>query len=68
MQLQVDNLSCQHCVRAVTEAIRAHDAQATIAVDLAAKQLAIRTALPVEQVIAALADEGYPAKLLQGAD
>jgi copper chaperone len=65
MHFQVDNLSCQHCVRAVTEAIRARDAQATIAVDLAAKQVAVSSALPADQVIAALVDEGYPARLLE---
>ena len=64
MQLQVDNLSCQHCVRAVTEAIRARDAQATVDVDLASKQVAVSTGLPADQVIAALVDEGYPARLL----
>ena len=64
MQLQVDNLSCQHCVRAVTEAIRARDAQATVAVDLASKQVAVSTGLPADQVIAALVDEGYPTRLL----
>jgi copper chaperone len=64
MQFQVDNLSCQHCVRAVTEAIRARDAQATVAVDLASKQVAVSSTLPADQVIAALVDEGYPARLL----
>lgn len=64
MQFQVDNLSCQHCVRAVTEAIKARDAQATVAVDLASKQVAVNSALPAEQVIAVLVEEGYPARLL----
>ncbi|HWS27397.1 MAG TPA: heavy-metal-associated domain-containing protein [Xanthomonadales bacterium] len=64
MQFQVDNLSCQHCVRAVTEAIKARDAQATVAVDLASKQVAVNSALPADQVIAVLVDEGYPARLL----
>lgn len=64
MQFQVDNLSCQHCVRAVTEAIKARDAQATVAVDLASKQVAVSSALPAEQVIAVLVEEGYPARLL----
>lgn len=64
MQFQVDKLSCQHCVRAVTEAIRARDADATVAVDLALKQVAVTSALPAELVIEALLDEGYPARLL----
>ena len=64
MQFQVDNLSCQHCVRAVTEAIKARDAAATVAVDLASKQVVVSSALPADQVIAVLVDEGYPARLL----
>jgi copper chaperone len=64
MHFQVDNLSCQHCVLAVTEAIKARDAQATVSVDLASKQVAVSSALPASQVIAALVDEGYPARLL----
>lgn len=64
MQFQVDKLSCQHCVRAVTEAIKARDAQATVTVDLALKQVAVTSALPAERVIEALTEEGYPARLL----
>lgn len=64
MQFQVDKLSCQHCVRAVTEAIKASDAEATVSVDLALKQVAVSSALSAERVIAAMAEEGYPARLL----
>lgn len=64
MQFQVDNLSCQHCVRAVTEAIKARDAKATVAVDLVLKQVSVSSALPAESVIATLTEEGYPARLL----
>ncbi len=68
MQFHVDNLSCQHCVRAVTEAIRARDAQATVAVDLASKQVVVASTLPAEHVIEALGEEGYPATLMPAAD
>lgn len=68
MQFQVENLSCQHCVRAVTEAIKARDAGAAVAVDLARKQVAVSSTLPAEHVIAVLGDEGYPARLLPAAD
>lgn len=64
MQFQVDKLSCQHCVRAVTEAIKSRDAQASVAVDLALKQVAVTSALPAERLIEAMAEEGYPARLL----
>lgn len=64
MQFQVDKLSCQHCVRAVTEAIQASDTQATVTVDLALKQVTVSSTLPAERVIEAMAEEGYPARLL----
>jgi len=64
MQFQVDKLSCQHCVRAVTEAIKASDTQATVTVDLALKQVTVSSTLPAERVIGAMAEEGYPARLL----
>ncbi len=64
MQFQVDKLSCQHCVRAVTEAIKASDTQATVSVDLALKQVTVSSTLPAERVIDAMAEEGYPARLL----
>jgi copper chaperone len=68
MQFQIDNLSCQHCVLAVTEAIKARDTQAKVAVDLALKQVAVDTTMPAEQVIAVLGEEGYPARLLPAAE
>jgi copper chaperone len=68
MQFKVDNLSCQHCVRAVTAAIRARDANANVAVDLSLGRVAVDSVLPAEQVLDALAEEGYPARVLPGAD
>lgn len=65
MHFQVDNLSCQHCVRAVTEAIKARDAQATVAVDLASKRVAVGSTLPATELIEAMDGEGYPAHLLE---
>lgn len=68
MQFKVDNLSCQHCVRAVTAAIRARDANASVAVDLGRGQVAVDSVLPAAQVLDALAEEGYPARVLAAGD
>lgn len=59
MELKVEGMSCGHCVRAVTEAIRAKDPTAEVAVDLAAKTVRAATSLPREQVAAAIEEEGY---------
>ena len=58
--LQVENMSCGHCVNAVTKAVQTVDAQATVRVDLAQKKVDVRTAMPIDRVVAAIADAGYP--------
>jgi copper chaperone len=59
LELKVEGMSCGHCVRAVTEAIRAKDPGAQVAVDLAARTVRAETSLPREQVAAAIEQEGY---------
>jgi copper chaperone len=44
--LQVDGMSCGHCIRAVTNAITALDGAAKVEVDLAAKRVIAQTNLP----------------------
>jgi copper chaperone len=57
--MKVAGMTCQHCVRAVTEAIRGLDPQAEVAVDLAAGTVAVATSLSPDQVAAAVTAEGY---------
>ncbi len=59
MTLNVSGMTCQHCVRAVTAAIVAADPKAAVAVDLAAGQVKVATALPRDQVAALVQAEGY---------
>ncbi len=59
LTLHVEGMSCGHCVRAVTEAIRALDPNAEVAVDLAAGTVRAATALAPEAVAAAVEEEGY---------
>jgi copper chaperone len=59
LELKVEGMSCGHCVRAVTEAIRAKDPGAQVAVDLTARTVRAETSLPREQVTAVIEDEGY---------
>lgn len=63
MQFDVDNMSCGHCVRAVTRAIQQLDSAAQVVVDLEHKRVDVQTHALVEAVIAALGQEGYPARL-----
>lgn len=59
-QLQVENMSCGHCVGAVTKAVQAVDAGAKVEVDLAAKSVTIDSASPLAPLRSAIADAGYP--------
>jgi len=57
----VPDMSCGHCVNAITEAINAADPAATVICDIALKQLTVdSTANPVK-LLQALTDAGYPA-------
>ena len=52
-------MTCQHCVRAVTQAIQAEDPQASVQVDLGAGTVRAETRLAREKVAALVAEEGY---------
>jgi len=59
-QLQVENMSCGHCVGAVTKAVQAVDAAAKVEIDLATKSVKIDSASPLPTLKSAIADAGYP--------
>ena len=60
----VEGMSCGHCVRAITQAVQAKDPSASVRIDLAAKEVGVESALSSDQVIAAISEEGYDAKLV----
>jgi copper chaperone len=59
IEMTIGGMSCEHCVKAVTQAIRARDPAAEVAIDLAGGRLRATTALPREEVQAAVEEEGY---------
>ena len=59
IELKVEGMTCQHCVRAVTQAIQGEDPAATVQVDLGAGTLRAETRLPRDRVAALVAEEGY---------
>ena len=59
----VEGMTCGHCVRAVTQAVQSQDPAASVKVDLAAKEVGVESRLSAEQVIEAITEEGYSAKL-----
>lgn len=59
LRLNVDGMSCGHCVGAVTRAVQAVDPNAEVRVDLAAKSVEARTDADRDAVAKAIADAGY---------
>ncbi|PRX28381.1 copper chaperone [Paraburkholderia sp. BL18I3N2] len=59
IEFQVEGMSCQHCVTAVTNAIREHDNGAQVRVDLASGRVAVESAQPAETLKAAIDEAGY---------
>jgi copper chaperone len=60
IEMNLPAMSCGHCVRAVTDAVKRVDGQARVDVDLETKRVRIESSEPRERFAAALADEGYP--------
>ena len=60
--LQVEGMTCGHCIRAVTKAITALDGAAHVDVDLAAKCIVAQTSLPRADVVRAVEEEGFAVK------
>ena len=55
----VEGMSCNHCAKAVTQALRQVDPQAQVQVDLAGKKIEVESAQPRQALAQAIADEGY---------
>lgn len=59
IEFNIPNMSCGHCVKAVTEAVRSVDPQARVEVDLAGKHVKVESGQPREPLARALAEAGY---------
>ena len=60
-ELTVQNMTCGHCVSAVTRAIKALEPQAEVQVDLNSGRVRVDGATPAGALIKALDQAGYPA-------
>lgn len=59
-QFKVPDMSCGHCVKAITSAISAVDADARVECDLANHQVSVQSSLPEHVLIEVLTESGYP--------
>ncbi|MBC3957003.1 MULTISPECIES: heavy-metal-associated domain-containing protein [Pseudomonas] len=65
MQLfHVQGMTCGHCVRAVTQAIRQQDPAAEVQVELASKEVKVQSVLSAEHIIRLIGEEGYQAQAI----
>jgi copper chaperone len=59
LEFKIPAISCGHCARAVTEAVREVDPKAEVQVDIAARQVQVRTDAARPALVAALTEAGY---------
>ena len=59
LEFQIPNMSCGHCVKAITEAVQAVDPAARVQADIPQHQVQVQTSAPREQLAAKLAEAGY---------
>jgi copper chaperone len=56
---EVKGMTCGHCEKAVTSAIRQLDPQAQVSIDRASNRVVVDTTQPREAVAEAIREEGY---------
>ncbi len=56
---QVEGMTCGHCVRAVTEAVKSVDPQAEVKVDLASGKVEVQSQQDQAKIAHAIREEGY---------
>jgi copper chaperone len=67
LSFQVDDMSCGHCVSAITQALKAADRDAVVHIDLAAHKVQVEpAAASAAQLQAAIEDAGYTPVAIAG--
>lgn len=60
LKLNVPDMSCGHCVGAITEAVKSVDPAAEVKPDLASKTVVIESRAPTDKIMTAVDGAGYP--------
>jgi copper chaperone len=68
IELTLPTMTCDHCVRTVTQTVQRLDAGATVDIDLAQHRVRIESNHAAQEFKAALAAEGYAASQTLGAE
>lgn len=59
IEFTLPDMTCNHCVRTVTQTVQAVDAEAKLTIDLPTHKVAIDSSQPADAFAKALSDEGY---------
>lgn len=60
IEFEVKDMSCGHCVSAVTKAVKLVDPAADVQVDLASKKVSVESSMERSKFAEALTEAGYP--------
>jgi copper chaperone len=66
IEMNVPDMSCQHCVASIRKAVEGVDAAAACDVDLAEKRVRVNSAREPADFVHALEEAGYTPRLLTG--
>ena len=58
-ELQVEGMTCNHCVAAVTRSVKEIDAGAKVDIDLATRKVRIDSTAHVDDIKSAVTEAGY---------
>lgn len=61
-ELQVEGMSCNHCVSRVTKSVKKVDDAARVEIDLATGRVRVESGARLEEISNAISEAGYPAK------
>lgn len=64
IEFQVNDMTCGHCVNAITHAIQAVDAAAKVDIDLPAHRVRVDSSSNTEALRAAIVEAGYTPVLI----
>ena len=59
LSFEIPDMTCGHCVRAVTAAVKAADPAAELQIDLPTHSVQVQTTVPREAVVQQLVEAGY---------
>ena len=60
IELKVNDMTCGHCVKTITQTVASVDLQARVETDLDTKRVRIESTHSPAELTRALADAGYP--------